>query len=592
MKKIVAIIFCLTMALLCASCALAEDETIQIVLSSSGITAGDAKGVSVDGSTVTIRGKGTYVLSGELEGGQIIVDAGGKDEVTLILNGVSVVNASAPALKVEKAKLTVLRLAAGTENKFISGEPVDVKTTPADEAAEGGAIHVRDSLRIEGDGALTVGGYLNNGIHTSKHLTILGGSIAVEAVNHGIKGKDSVLIEAGVITVTSGKDGVNSDDTTGEGYGVVTIRGGALTIDAAGDGIQAETLLDISGGTLNIVSGGGSADVKYDEPDDWGGWRGGRGMDFGRGPGSSRGPGFDFGEDVDDSVSTKGIKSGAALTISGGVITVDAKDDAVHANGDIVISGGELTISTGDDGIHADDSLTVEDGVINILASYEGMEANQILIAGGVIDIVSADDGLNAYGGEDMFGFGGFGGFGGRGGRGMNGRGEPQSSGTAEDMPLLRITGGVVHVNAGGDGLDSNGNIIVEGGEVIVDGPLLSMNGAIDVGSENGGVCEVHGGTVLAIGAAGMAETFGNTSTQCAFHVAMQGVSAGDEIVITDSEGRELMRHTALKACSSIVFTSPDLTLGETYTVTAGGRSTTVTLDSISTGEQSMRWGW
>ena len=578
-------------ALLCSFCALAEDGAVQIVFGADGITATETKDLSIDGNTVTIKDKGTYAFSGVLENGQIIVDAGGKDDVTLILNGVTVTNATAPALMVENARMTVLQLASGTENALISGEKADVLTASPDDEAKGGAIHARDSLRIEGDGALTVGGYLNNGIHTSNSLTILGGTITVEAVGHGLKGKDSVLIEGGEISVTSGKDGVNSNDTTGEGYGVVTIRGGSLTINASGDGIQAETLLDISGGVLNVTSGSGSAGIEYDDPDDFGGRHGGWG----------RGPGFDFGEDTEDTTSTKGLKSGATLTVSGGAITVDAADDAVHANGDITISGGTLTLSSGDDGVHADNALTVEDGVIVILASYEGMEANQILLSGGDIDITSADDGLNAYGGNDMFGMGGRGGFGGRGGGpgfgGFGGPGGPndtQSGSTSEELPLLRITGGSIHINAEGDGLDSNGNLIVEGGMVVVDGPYRSMNGAIDAGSENGGTCEVHGGTVLAIGAAGMADTFGSTSTQCSFSITMQGISAGTDIVITDAQGVELMRHTALKGCASIVFTSPDLTLGETYTVTAGERSTQVTLTSVSTGGQNgqpMRWG-
>ena len=617
MKKIAIIIWiALWTMLMCATCALAEEAAVNIVFTSEGIVA-PAGTVQVDGHTVTLRLRGTYAFSGELENGQIIVDAGGKDTVTLILSGVTVTHDTLPALKVENAGLTVLRLAEGTENVLISGTTVDVMSNPADPAAEGGAIHARDDLRIEGDGALTVGGYINNGIHTSNNLTIAGGVITVEAVNHGVKGKDSVLIEGGALTIASGKDGITSDDTTGEGYGVVSIRGGSLNIVSNGDGIQAETLLDVSGGVLNVTSGGGSADAEYDEPDDWGGWRGGFGF------------GYDQGDSKSDGLSTKGLKSGAALRISGGEITVDAADDAVHANGDITIAGGTLILSTGDDGVHADNSLTVEDGVITVLASYEGMEANQLLIAGGVIDITSADDGLNAYGGQSMFGMGGgdrgdfggnrggFGGgrgdFGGNRG-GFGGPGEVQreeapdeapkeapkeapeeaAKEAPEDMPLLRITGGLVHINAEGDGLDSNGNIVVEGGEVIVDGPFRSMNGAIDVGSENGGTCEVHGGTVLAIGAAGMAETFGSTSTQCAFHVMMQGIAAGTEIVITDSEGTVLYRHTAAKACSSVVFTCPELTLGETYTVTAGEQSVQVTQSSVSVGSggQSMRRGW
>ena len=562
----------------------ARAEEVRITLGPEIAVSPVTDDVTVEGGVVTIRDKGSYVLSGTLEEGQIVVDAGGKDHVTLVLDGVSVTNRALPALMVENAGLTVISLATGTENTLSSGVPVDVLNTPADAEAEGGAVRARDDLTIEGEGSLTVGGYLNNGIQTSNKLSVLGGNITVEAVHHGVKGKDAVLIEGGVLNVTSGKDGVTSDDTTGEGYGVVTVRGGDLTIRAGGDGIQAETLLEISGGTLDITAGGGSEDVEYDVADDWGGWRGG-------GPNFGRGPWDDLGEEEDDGISTKGLKSGAALIISDGTITVDAADDAVHANGSVTITGGALTLSSGDDGIHADTSLTVEGGTITVLSSYEGMEANQILIAGGEMDITAADDGLNANGGE-AFGMG----FGGRGGRGFGGRGgfgDGQAErGATEDTPNLRITGGKLHVSAEGDGLDSNGNIVVEGGEIVVDGPSRGMNGAIDAGSENGGSCEVHGGLVLAIGAAGMADTFGEASTQCSFQLTLREIAAGEEIVITDSEGTELMRHTALKACASIVFSSPALALGETYTVTAGEQTAQITLSSVSNGNRTTRRGW
>lgn len=601
-------LLCLLAILLCASCALAEDAAVRVTFDQEGVIAEGTNDLHMEGNTLTIRGKGTYELSGTLEEGQIVVDAGGKDKVTLLLSGLTVTNSELPALMVKNAKLVTLQLASDTENTLISGVAVDVLNAEPDAAAEGGAIHAKDDFRIEGDGALFVGGYLNNGIHTSNHLTIIGGNITVEAVNHGVKGKDSVLIEGGAISITSGKDGVTSDDTTGDGYGIVTINGGALTINASGDGIQAETLLDISGGVLNVTSGGGSADAAYDAPDERGGWRGGFG------------PGTDFGEEVGDSTSTKGLKSGASLTISGGAITVDAADDAIHTNGDMTISGGTLILSSGDDGLHADGSLTVEEGAITVLASYEGIEANQILLAGGTLDITSADDGLNAYGGDAMFGMGGRGGFGhggfggGRGGFGGGGRGGfggfgpdgaepsdiPDAPGEApmqEDsaslpLPELRITGGTLYINAEGDGLDSNGSIYIEGGEIIVDGPSRSMNGAIDSGSESGGVCQIHGGTVLAIGTAGMDETFDSSSSQCTFLVRLQNVAAGSEIIIADSQGVTIFRHTAAKSFSSLVFSSPALTLGETYTISAGDQSTSVTLDSVSTGGQSTRWGW
>ena len=59
-----------------------------------------------------------------------------------------------------------------------------------------------------------------------------------------------------------------------------------------------------------------------------------------------------------------------------------------------------------------------------------------------------------------------------------------------------------------------------------------------------------------------------------------------------DRSATELYRHIAVKSCASIVFSSSDLTIGETYTVTAGENATDVTLNDVSTGGQSMWQRW
>ena len=667
-------------------------------------------GVRAEGDTVTVEKAGTYWFTGEFEDGQIVVDAGGKDQVTLVLDGVSLLNGTQPAIYVKKAKLTTLVLPEGSANRVQSGEIAALDGSAIDPDAQGGAIQAKDDLAIEGDGELWVGGYVNNGIHTSNHLTISGGKLTVEAVNNGIKGKDSVTIVGGEITIRSGGDGVTSDDTTGEGYGVVTVAGGSLNVQSAEDGIQAETLLEISGGTIDVTAGGGSANASAKAQDEWGfgggfGNRGGGFGGFGGGRGgfgggrvndgggrSFGGRGFsedtdaanemnppeisdmpgemnppesmkmpeglnppegmempegmnppegmdmpegmnppegmdmpegmnppegmdipegmnppenmdvpdgleaqaapdrmsDFGgrtmqaasqQDDGESNGSKGLKSGALLRISGGTVTVDAADDAVHSNGSIEMTGGALTLSSGDDGMHADESLTVDGGTIDILTSYEGIEANQIGIGGGTIDIMATDDGLNANGGQVSWG-----------------RRGPANWDVQEDgeMPNLLITGGTLHVNAQGDGLDSNGNILVKGGVIVVDGPSGSGNGALDSGTEAGGTCEVHGGTVLAIGSSGMAETFGDRSTQVSFQYDFaQTIPEGSAITVALEDGTVLFTHTSAKEFASVVFSCPELEQGDTVILTAGDQSAELTLEDVSTRFGVTRgWGW
>ena len=601
-------------ALLLAGSALADGS---ITLSTDGSTSNDAS-VLIDGQTVTITQEGTYEIAGTLDDGALIVESGENAKITLVLGGVSIKNTTGAAIQIGIADDVTIELEEGTTNVLQSGEEVDIATATEGEEASGGALQSKADLKIKGKGSLTVLGYLNNGIHCTKDLKIKNGNISVTALGHGIKGKKSVTVSGGTVTVTSGKDGITSDETENEEKGFVTIEGGEIIITSAGDGVSAETTLTVTGGVISIISGGGSANAQQ-KTDNMRGW-----WDF------------DNSASDDDSASCKGLKAGKALVISGGSITIDAQDDALHTDGDMTISGGECILSTGDDGAHADLSLTVLDGKITVLTSYEGLEANQITLAGGDLDITASDDGINANGGSDGFsgGFGGgfSGGSGGMGGSFGGRRNDTNNQGgdttppdnnnmtppdnsnmqtppdgnapsgnpptmpgqdaadstttddTSDKQPVLLITGGKITVNADGDGLDSNGDLRVEGGDITINGPSNGGNGAIDIGTENGGAGFISGGTLIALGTSSMAENFGSTSTQCAFLVTMNSFGAGETITITDSQGNVLYTGLTVKSANSVVFSSPDLTVGETYTVTIGSSSATVTQSSTVVG--------
>ncbi len=585
---------------LLASTAFADGS---ITLSPDGSTSTDAS-VRIDGQTVTIAQEGTYQIAGTLDDGALIVESGENAKITLVLGGVSIKNSTGAAIQIATADDVTIELAEGTTNVLQSGEEVDIATATESKEASGGALQSKADLKIKGRGSLTVLGYLNNGIHCTKDLKIKNGNVSVTALGHGIKGKNSVTVSGGTVTVTSGKDGITSDETENEEKGFVTIENGEIIITSAGDGVSAETTLTVTGSVISIISGGGSANAqqKTDNMRDW--WD------------------FDNSASDDDSVSCKGLKAGKAMVISGGSITIDAQDDALHTDGDMTISGGECILSTGDDGAHAALSLTVLDGKITVLTSYEGLEANQITLADGDLDITATDDGINANGGSDGFSGGFGGGFGGgRGGMGgsFGGRhndtnnhsgdmtppdgnapsGNPPTmpgqnaadSATTDDttdkQPVLLITGGKITVNADGDGLDSNGNLRVEGGDITVNGPSNGGNGALDIGTENGGAGVIAGGTLIALGTSSMAENFDSTSTQCAFLVTMNSFGAGETITITDSQGNVLYTGVTVKSANSVVFSSPDLTVGETYTVTIGSTSATVTQSSTVVGNSN-----
>lgn len=585
-------------AALLASTAFADGS---ITLSPDGSTSTDAS-VRIDGQTVTITQAGTYQIAGTLDDGALIVESGENAKITLVLGGVSIKNSTGAAIQIATADDVTIELAEGTTNVLQSGEEVDIATATESKEASGGALQSKADLKIKGRGSLTVLGYLNNGIHCTKDLKIKNGNISVTALGHGIKGKNSVTVSGGTVTVTSGKDGITSDETENEEKGFVTIEDGEIIITSVGDGVSAETTLTVTGGVISIISGGGSANAQQ-KTDNMRGW-----WDF------------DNSASDDNSASCKGLKAGKAMVISGGSITIDAQDDALHTDGDMTISGGECILSTGDDGAHAALSLTVLDGKITVLTSYEGLEANQITLADGELDITATDDGINANGGSDGFSGGFGGGFGGRRNDTNNHSGDmtpPDNSNmqnppdgnapsgnpptmpgqdaadstttddTSDKQPALLITGGKITVNADGDGLDSNGNLRVEGGDITINGPANGGNGALDIGTENGGVGFISGGTLIALGTSSMAENFGSTSTQCAFLVTMNSFGAGETITITDSQGTVLYTGVTVKSANSVVFSSADLVVGETYTVTIGSTSATVTQSSTVVGNSN-----
>lgn len=597
MKKWLISILAAGVALL-ASTAFADGS---ITLSPDGSTSTDAS-VRIDGQTVTITQEGTYKIAGTLSDGALIVESAENAKITLVLGGVNIKNSIGAAIQISTADDVTIELSEGTTNVLQSGEEVDIATATESEEASGGALQSKADLKIKGKGSLTVLGYLNNGIHCTKDLKIKNGNISVTALRHGIKGKNSVTVSGGMVTVTSGKDGITSDETENEEKGFVTIEDGEIIITSAGDGVSAETTLTVTGGVISIISGGGSANAqqKTDNMRDW--WD------------------FDNSASDDNSASCKGLKAGKALVISGGSITIDAQDDALHTDGDMTISGGECILSTGDDGAHAALSLTVLDGKITVLTSYEGLEANQITLAGGELDITASDDGINANGGSDGFSGGFGGGFGGRrsdmnsqsgdmtppdnsnmqtppDGNAPSGNpptmpGQDAADSTTTDdttdkQPVLLITGGKITVNADGDGLDSNGDLRVEGGDITINGPSNGGNGALDIGTENGGAGVIAGGTLIALGTSSMTENFGSTSTQCAFLVTMNSFGAGETITITDSQGNVLYTGVTVKSANSVVFSSPDLVVGETYTVTIGSTSATVTQSSTVVGNSN-----
>ena len=525
----------------------------------------EGNGAVADGSLVTITAAGRYLISGTLENGQIVVDTQDTAKVELLLNGVSVTSAFGPAVLVKSApKRVVLTTVTGSVNLLSDGSDYLV---PDDQQAEGGiypnaCIYACDDLTINGEGTLRITGNADKGINTKDDLKLEGGTVIVQSIGAGVRANDSLSVLGGEIHVTAGGDGMKTANTETEGKGQITVQDGALYITSMGDGLSAATDLSVSGGTIVIETkdADGSTLQESTPSNTPGGDMGG----LPRRPGGGMGGGMMEGNSNKATISAKGLKAAGTLTVSGGRITVTAMDDGLHSDGSILITDGSMYIRSADDGMHAEADLILRGGTTEIAQSYEGLEALHISIEGGTNRVTASDDGTNASDGTSS------GGMGGGGMRPPFGQWSSGNAATSADAPRVTISGGYTVINASGDGLDSNGSIVMTGGTMLVYGPTNNGNGPIDIGD---GAYEmtISGGMLLAVGSSGMAESATNDGQAVVAATMRSGLSAGESIGIATEDGRVLAAFRLPKAISSIVFSTPDLVAGTSYSVIYGG---------------------
>ena len=562
------------------------NATLVTLTDSSATAKGKYTGYEIDGTDVSITAAGTYVFSGDCDNGSITVKKG-VTGVTIVLNGLTLTNDDSAAITLNKTAEASLIAAAGTTNTVADTEGSN---------DENAAVKVKSgaSLSISGTGTLTVDGNAKNGIKGAADavITVAEVKLNINAADDGLSCDDELNITGGTLSITAGGDAVKASPDTNDtenpdttSLGNVTISGGTLTLNATGEGVQADGDLTISGGTFHVKTNGGNTTAL-----------------------------------TDDSASCKGFKAGKTLTVTGGTLTVDSADDALHANTDVTISGGTLTLATGDDGVHADNDLVIgtkgasstSTPRINITASYEGLEGTTVTVYSGDIDVVASDDGANAAN---------------------------STLGERSDKYAISIAGGDLYIDAGSDGLDSNNDINITGGKVEVYGADAMMDAAIDYD----GTFTLSGGTLFGAGMEPSAGTqayiavgetspsgggmgggpnghgggqgmtppgdangsadgnrptppsfSGNTSTDGTFtpptkpsggkadgkpsgnlpnRESALGIKEGSVITVQDSSGKTLCTATALGSMSSVIFSSADIKEGETYTVLVDGTS-------------------
>jgi len=237
------------------------------------------------------------------------------------------------------------------------------------------------------------------------------------------------------------------------------------------------------------------------------------------------------------------------VAITNATMNLNTDDDGIHVNlGYANISKSKITCTTLDQPISSDGPLTMTNLALTVPSCYEGLQGSSINIKGSNTDIniTSSDDGMNAT--SDYV-----------------------SSDQDFYAEILTIDEGKIRVNADGDGLDSNGSMVINGGDILIQASSSSGDSPLDSASSrentrNNGIY-INGGTLMASGTSGMLESPQTTSLQNTIVYAGTTLSAGSVISLKDSSGTVLVSNTITKSANAAVITSPYITTGSTYSV-------------------------
>ena len=487
--------------------------------------------ITIDGNNVTANHGSTegvcYVVTGKTTDGSLIIN--GNTNFELNLNGADITSASTTAIDIE-GKGNAYLVVNGT-NKVKDGTTADHKA----------AIYSKGKLLISGDGSLEVYGTYKNGIHGKTNIVIdKGVNLYVNSTAiYGIKAGDNMYINGGIINVEVSADGgkaINGDAD-------VVINGGRTTVIATGNGTWEADETLAYGGDTKAAAGIGSDATFY--------------MNGGELYAKATGSGG------------KGVKADLEGYITGGKIRIITEDGLYYSNGSTeshnytgntdnlpaayTSSPKGMKIGYKDDTVTPTETygvLKISGGDIMIRTSgnnAEGMESKGTLdITGGTLLVYAHDDAINSTG----------------------------------DMT---ISGGTtVAVGTNNDAIDANGNMYLKGGTIIACGANGAETG-IDINEQK--KLYISGGYIFAIGG----RVDGNLgSTTQGIISAIGSVSANSSISVSNGS-KTLFTFTmppvSYSGSNVMIISTPDLSSGSTYTLTAGSSSASVTAsNTISSG--------
>ena len=555
-------------------------EAVKITLNKTTATV-SGSGAKADGSTITITEEGVYIVSGTLEDGQIIVDASDSDKVQIVLDGVHINCETNAAIYVREADKVFITLAENSSNTLGGGN----EYTQIDDNTVDGVIFSKSDLVCNGTGSLTIEADYKHGIVSKDDLVITGGTYKITAADNGITAKDQLKILDGSFDIDAANSAVKAKNADNAELGNIYIAGGIFTIEAEQDGFHATGSIVVDDGTITVNSGDDGFHAELDTI-----IRGGT---------------------ILVEKSNEGLE-GKRVVVNGGDITVNASDDGINAanSGDDGANaansgdGGVNAANSGDDGANATNpgANAAGSGDDDSNAASSNNDSSAAVNSGDDSSISGAADGKeppqmppDTENGSDMQPSQDFDPENAPSGGNAPQNFDPGNAPSDGDAPqmmqggpggggnselYIKITGGTLTVSADGDGLDSNGGLLVTGGTTIVYGPTSDGDSALDYD----GSAIVSGGILAAIGSAGMVESFDEASTQPVItYYCTETQSADTTITLTDSDGSALFTVTPEKAYASIVLTCPEMKLDATYTLAAGTDNEEITLTDIIT---------
>lgn len=217
-----------------------QSEIFIITRQDQNTDVGEAQRIdlSVCGERLTITEGGEYFLYGGMDG-QVIIDTYEDELVHLYLSDVDISSPQGPAISAVSTSKLIVTLVSDTKN-VLSDTP-DYKGFEDTKSC----LYSAADLTINGDGALSVYGYYEDGIRSKDRVKIIGGQIDVQAKGDGIRGNDGIAIKKGDVQIQSESNGLRTVNYGVNPRGVVEISGGTVKITSGRDGITAASDLYI-----------------------------------------------------------------------------------------------------------------------------------------------------------------------------------------------------------------------------------------------------------------------------------------------------------------------------------------------------------